>query len=95
MSPKDITICGHRCGRDLEMVKYPHGYVASGMVLGGFMADLVYKHLPKGEYVDAPRETRARPPACEIQTLTGFQHRYEPFSQAKRIMRVSEGVHRD
>ena len=66
---KGLTICGHPYPRYLEMVRDFHGYVAPGMVLGGFMVDLAYKHLPEGDHYDALCETRACLPDA-IQVLT-------------------------
>ena len=62
-------ICGHSYGEYLEMVENFHGYVAPGMVLGGFIVDLAYRHLPEGEFFDALCETRACLPDA-IQILT-------------------------
>jgi formylmethanofuran dehydrogenase subunit E len=51
------------------MVKNFHGYVSPGTLLGGFMVDLAYKHLPEGVLFDALCETRACLPDA-IQILT-------------------------
>ncbi len=53
----------------IDMVKSFHGYAAPGMVIGGFMVDLAYQHLPKEGLFDSVSET----PAClpdAIQLLT-------------------------
>jgi len=53
----------------LELVKEFHGYEAPGVVIGGFMVDLAYRHLPEGGLFDAVSET----PKClpdAIQLLT-------------------------
>ena len=68
-SRKGLTICGHPYSRYLEIVENFHGYVAPGMLLGGFMVDLASKHLSEGEYYDALCETRACLPDA-IQVLT-------------------------
>ena len=68
-SRKGPTLCGHAYSKYLEIVENFHGYVAPGMVLGGFMVDLAYRHLPGGEYYDALCETRACLPDA-IQVLT-------------------------
>lgn len=65
----EITICGRTYDEYIEMVKAFNGHVAPGMILGGFMVDLAYQHLPQGEYFDAICETRACLPDA-IQILT-------------------------
>jgi formylmethanofuran dehydrogenase subunit E len=62
-------ICGHTYYDYLEMVTKFHGYVAPGLVIGGFMVDMAYGHLPEGELFDALCETRACLPDA-IQLLT-------------------------
>jgi formylmethanofuran dehydrogenase subunit E len=52
-------ILNHTYDEYMEMIKGFHGHVAPGMVLGGFMVDLAYRHLPPGEFFDAVCETRA------------------------------------
>ena len=69
MASTGITICGRTYGEYIEMVKAFHGHVAPGMILGGFMVDLAYRNLPKGEFFDAICETRACLPDA-IQLLT-------------------------
>ncbi len=64
-----ITICGHTYEEYVEMVKAFHGSVAPGVVLGGFMVDLAYRNLPRGEYFDAIAETSSCLPDA-IQLLT-------------------------
>ena len=32
----------------VERVKEFHGYEAPGVIIGGFMVDLAYRHLPEG-----------------------------------------------
>jgi formylmethanofuran dehydrogenase subunit E len=53
----------------VERVKGFHGYEAPGVIIGGFMVDLAYRHLPEGWLLDALSET----PKClpdAIQLLT-------------------------
>ena len=53
----------------VERVKEFHGYEAPGVIIGGFMVDLAYHHLPKEGLFDALCET----PKClpdAIQLLT-------------------------
>lgn len=64
-----ITICDRTCDEFIEMVKSFHGYVAPGVVLGGFMVDLAYRNLHQGEFFDAISETRSCLPDA-IQLLT-------------------------
>jgi len=65
----EITICSHTYNEYIETIKAFHGYVAPGLVLGGFMVDLAQRNLPKGEFFDAICETRACLPDA-IQLLT-------------------------
>ena len=69
VAPSGIIICGHTYNEYIDMIKTFHGHVAPGMVLGGFMVDLAYRNLPKGEFFDAICETRACLPDA-IQLLT-------------------------
>jgi formylmethanofuran dehydrogenase subunit E len=53
----------------VEMAKEFHGYEAPGIIVGGFMVDLAYRHLPKDGLYDAISES----PKClpdAIQLLT-------------------------
>jgi len=53
----------------VEMAKEFHGYEAPGIIVGGFMVDLAYRHLPKDGLFDAISES----PKClpdAIQLLT-------------------------
>jgi formylmethanofuran dehydrogenase subunit E len=53
----------------VEMAKEFHGYEAPGIIVGGFMVDLAYRHLPKEGLFDALCES----PKClpdAIQLLT-------------------------
>lgn len=67
--PSQITICGLTYNEYIEKVRAFHGYVAPGVVLGGFMVDLAQRHLPQGEFFDAICETRSCLPDA-IQLLT-------------------------
>ena len=67
-SPKP-SILGYSYSEYLDLVKSFHGHVAPGMILGGFMVDLAYRHLPSGELFDAICETKACLPDA-IQILT-------------------------
>jgi formylmethanofuran dehydrogenase subunit E len=52
-----------------DRVREFHGYEAPGVIVGGFMVDLAYRHLPEGVLLDALSET----PKClpdAIQLLT-------------------------
>jgi len=69
VASSEITVCGRTYDEYIEMIKAFHGHVAPGVVLGGFMVDLVYRNLPQGEYFDAICETRACLPDA-IQILT-------------------------
>ena len=66
---QEPTICSHTYSEYLQLVRSFHGHLAPGMVLGGFMVDGAYKHLPEGEFFDALCETRACLPDA-IQILT-------------------------
>jgi formylmethanofuran dehydrogenase subunit E len=50
-------------------VKSFHGYLAPGLMIGGFMVDHALKHLPEGEFFDSVCETRNCLPDA-IQLLT-------------------------
>ena len=64
-----MNICSYTFEEYVNLVKSFHGYAAPGVVIGGFMVDLAFKHLPKDGLLDAICET----PAClpdAIQLLT-------------------------
>jgi formylmethanofuran dehydrogenase subunit E len=65
----EISVCGHSYDQYIEKIKAFHGHVAPGMVIGGFMVDLAYRNLPKGDLFDAICETRSCLPDA-IQILT-------------------------
>ena len=52
-----------------NLVKSFHGYVAPGLMIGGFMVDHALNHLPEGDFFDAVSETRNCLPDA-IQLLT-------------------------
>ncbi|MFQ6121448.1 MAG: FmdE family protein [Dehalococcoidales bacterium] len=64
-----MNICSYTFEEYVNLVKSFHGYAAPGVVIGGFMVDLAFKHLPKDGLFDAICET----PVClpdAIQLLT-------------------------
>jgi len=64
------TICSIAVGDFVQRVKDFHGATAPGVILGGYMVDLAYRHLPTGDILfDAISETRACLPDA-IQLLT-------------------------
>lgn len=64
------TICSIAVGDFVRRVKDFHGATAPGVILGGYMVDLAYRHLPPGDILfDAISETRACLPDA-IQLLT-------------------------
>ncbi|MCX5847697.1 MAG: FmdE family protein, partial [Deltaproteobacteria bacterium] len=52
-----------------NLVKSFHGYVAPGLMIGGYMVDHALNHLPEGDFFDAVCETRACLPDA-VQLLT-------------------------
>lgn len=53
----------------INLVKSFHGYLAPGLVIGGFMVDMALKNLPPGETFDAICETTVCLPDA-VQLLT-------------------------
>ncbi len=53
----------------VHLVESFHGYAAPGVVIGGFMVDLAYRHLPENVLLDAISETEKCLPDA-IQLLT-------------------------
>jgi len=53
----------------LHLIKFFHGNVAPGVVIGGFMVDLALRHAPEGDFFDAMCETSSCLPDA-IQLLT-------------------------
>lgn len=64
-----MNVCSYTFEEYVNLVKSFHGYVAPGVVIGGFMVDLALKHLPKDGLFDAICETSACLPDA-IQLLT-------------------------
>ncbi|MFC1908383.1 FmdE family protein [Chloroflexota bacterium] len=64
-----MNICSYSYKEYVNLVKSFHGYVAPGVVVGGFMVDLAVKNLPKDILFDAMSETSACLPDA-IQLLT-------------------------
>lgn len=52
-----------------NLVKSFHGYIAPGLMVGGYMVDHALNHLPEGDFFDAVCETRACLPDA-VQLLT-------------------------
>jgi formylmethanofuran dehydrogenase subunit E len=52
-----------------NLVKSFHGYVAPGLMIGGFMVDHALNHLPEGDFFDVVCETRVCLPDA-VQLLT-------------------------
>jgi formylmethanofuran dehydrogenase subunit E len=53
----------------IELVRSFHGYAAPGVVIGGFMVELAYQHLPKEGLFDAICETdKCLPDAVQLLT---------------------------
>jgi formylmethanofuran dehydrogenase subunit E len=53
----------------LERVRSFHGFVAPGVVIGGFMVDLAYRHLPEDGLFNTVSETaRCLPDAIQLLT---------------------------
>lgn len=66
---KQNTICSNPVEKYIEQAKYFHGYAAPGIIIGGFMVDLAYRHLPEGVLLDAISETQVCLPDA-LQLLT-------------------------
>jgi len=64
-----LTICGRTFEQYAGMVEAFHGHLAPGMVLGGLMVDLAYRHRPQADLLDAICETRHCLPDA-VQLLT-------------------------
>jgi formylmethanofuran dehydrogenase subunit E len=64
-----IKICSLTIEEYIERVQSFHGYAAPGVVIGGFMVDLAYQHLPEGAILDTVSETEKCLPDA-IQLLT-------------------------
>ena len=66
---QESSICNYSYKEYLQLVRSFHGHIAPGMILGGFMVDLAYRHLPEGEFFDTLCETKSCLPDA-IQILT-------------------------
>ena len=54
----------------VEKARAFHSYAAPGVILGGFMVDLAYRHMPQGVIFDAISETgKCLPDAIQLLTL--------------------------
>jgi formylmethanofuran dehydrogenase subunit E len=66
---KDLKIQSYTFEEFVDLVSFFHGYSAPGVIIGGFMVDLAYRHLPQRGFFDAVCET----PKClpdSVQLLT-------------------------
>jgi formylmethanofuran dehydrogenase subunit E len=64
-----ITILSSTFEEFLHRVTAFHGYAAPGVILGGFMVDLAYKHLPEKGLFDVVCETpKCLPDAVQLLT---------------------------
>jgi formylmethanofuran dehydrogenase subunit E len=64
-----MNICSYTFEEYIDRVRAFHDFAAPGVVIGGFMVDLAYQHLPEGRLFNAICET----PQClpdAIQLLT-------------------------
>lgn len=64
-----MNICSYTLEEYIERVQSFHGFVAPGVVIGGFMVELAYQHLPEEGLFDAICETANCLPDA-IQLLT-------------------------
>ena len=65
----DNKISAYTLEEYMRIVKEFHGFVAPGLLIGGFMVDLALKNLPAGEFFDAISETKTCLPDA-VQLLT-------------------------
>jgi formylmethanofuran dehydrogenase subunit E len=64
-----MTICGYLFDEYTERIRAFHTFAAPGVILGGFMVDLAYKHLPSEGLFDALCETaKCLPDAIQLLT---------------------------
>jgi formylmethanofuran dehydrogenase subunit E len=62
-------ICTYTIEEFEDKVRAFHGFVAPGIIIGGFMVDLAYRHLPVGGLYDAISETaKCLPDAIQLLT---------------------------
>ncbi|MCF8054706.1 MAG: formylmethanofuran dehydrogenase subunit E family protein [Deltaproteobacteria bacterium] len=62
-------ICGYTVEEYIHLIESFHGYLAPGLLIGGFMIDEATRELPEGEIFDAICETRVCLPDA-VQILT-------------------------
>jgi formylmethanofuran dehydrogenase subunit E len=64
-----MTIRSYTLEEYLERVQSFHGFVAPGVMIGGFMVDLAYQHLPEDRLFNALSETaKCLPDAIQLLT---------------------------
>jgi formylmethanofuran dehydrogenase subunit E len=64
-----VSLCSSTFDEYVERVRSFHGFAAPGVVIGGFMVDLAYRHLPKEGLFDAICETsKCLPDAVQLLT---------------------------
>ncbi len=64
-----MKICSYTFEEYVERVERFHGFAAPGVLIGGFMVDLAYRHLPKEGLFDAISETpKCLPDAVQLLT---------------------------
>lgn len=64
-----MNICSYTYDEYIEQVQSLHGFDAPGVVIGGFMVDLVYQHLPEEGLFNAVCETaKCLPDAIQVLT---------------------------
>ena len=66
-----MKIRSYTFGEFVERVKSFHGFEAPGVIIGGFMVDLAYRHLPREGLFNALCETAKCLPDS-LQLLTAF-----------------------
>ncbi len=69
ITPALMMIRGETVAAFMERVRVFHGYAAPGVLVGGFMVDLAYRHLPEGGLFNALCETpKCLPDAVQLLT---------------------------
>ena len=64
-----ISLCSSTFEEFVERVRSFHGFAAPGVIIGGFMVDLAYRHLPKEGLFDVICETpKCLPDAVQLLT---------------------------
>ncbi len=64
-----MSICGYSFNQYVERAASSHAHPAPGVIIGGFMVDLAYRHLPEQPLIHALCETSKGVPGA-IQILT-------------------------